>query len=184
MATHSNSLAGKIPWIEEPSGLQSMGLQRVGHNLATKQHEAPARLFLKSPNHTKHLCPPHVVLSWNALLDLSLWLAHFLYHLWGQLLVPWHPSVSLYHGTSFQCQEIIHGFLHVVGTKSFIPRCWNSNHLWKHHEEHLSWKGYRWAGVPAVLSWDFPKMGVCKLWCNPTVRPGSIQGPCTSPTAT
>ena len=68
-----------------------------------------------------------------------------------------HPSVSLYHGTSFQCQEIIHGFLHVVGTKSFIPRCWNSNHLWKHHEEHLSWKGYGWAGVPAVLSWDFPK---------------------------
>ena len=32
MATHSSNLAGKIPWTEEPGGLQSMGLQRVGHN--------------------------------------------------------------------------------------------------------------------------------------------------------
>ena len=32
MATYSNMLAWKIPWIEEPGGLQSMGLQRVGHD--------------------------------------------------------------------------------------------------------------------------------------------------------
>ena len=32
MATHSSILAWKIPWMEEPGGLQSMGLQRVGHN--------------------------------------------------------------------------------------------------------------------------------------------------------
>ena len=32
MATHSSILASKIPWIEEPDGLQSMGLQRVGRN--------------------------------------------------------------------------------------------------------------------------------------------------------
>ena len=32
MATHSSILAWRIPWTEEPSGLQSMGLQRVGHN--------------------------------------------------------------------------------------------------------------------------------------------------------
>ena len=31
MATHSKILAGRIPWTEEPDGLQSMGLQRVGH---------------------------------------------------------------------------------------------------------------------------------------------------------
>ena len=31
MATHSSILARKIPWTEEPGGLQSMGLQRVGH---------------------------------------------------------------------------------------------------------------------------------------------------------
>ena len=32
MATHSSTLAWRIPWVEEPGGLQSMGLQRVGHD--------------------------------------------------------------------------------------------------------------------------------------------------------
>ena len=35
MATHSSTLAWKIPWTEEPGGLQSMGSQRVGHDWAT-----------------------------------------------------------------------------------------------------------------------------------------------------
>ena len=35
MATHSSTLAWKIPWTEEPGRLQSMGSQRVGHNWAT-----------------------------------------------------------------------------------------------------------------------------------------------------
>ena len=32
-----STLAWRIPWTEEPGGLQSMGSQRVGHDLATKQ---------------------------------------------------------------------------------------------------------------------------------------------------
>ena len=32
MATHSSILAWRSPWTEEPGGLQSMGLQKVGHN--------------------------------------------------------------------------------------------------------------------------------------------------------
>ena len=32
MATHSSILAWRIPWTEEPGGLQSMRSQRVGHN--------------------------------------------------------------------------------------------------------------------------------------------------------
>ena len=35
MAPHSSTLAWKIPWTEEPGGLQSMGSLRVGHNWAT-----------------------------------------------------------------------------------------------------------------------------------------------------
>ena len=35
MATHSSILAWKIPWTEEPGGLQSMGSQRVRHNRET-----------------------------------------------------------------------------------------------------------------------------------------------------
>ena len=38
MATHSSILAWEISWTEEPSGLQSMGSQRVEYDLATKQH--------------------------------------------------------------------------------------------------------------------------------------------------
>ena len=32
MAAHSSTLAWKIPWMEEPGRLESMGLQRVGHD--------------------------------------------------------------------------------------------------------------------------------------------------------
>ena len=35
MAPHSSTLAWKIPWAEEPGGLQSMGSLRVGHDWAT-----------------------------------------------------------------------------------------------------------------------------------------------------
>ena len=37
MATHSNILAWRIPWTEEPGGLQSTGSQRVRGDLVTKQ---------------------------------------------------------------------------------------------------------------------------------------------------
>ena len=40
MATHSSILAWEIPWTEEPAGLQSLGSQRLGHNLATKQQQS------------------------------------------------------------------------------------------------------------------------------------------------
>ena len=36
MATHSSILAWKIQWTEEPGRLQSVGLQRVGHDSATE----------------------------------------------------------------------------------------------------------------------------------------------------
>ena len=34
-ATHSSTLAWRIPWTEEPGGLQSLGSRRVGHDQAT-----------------------------------------------------------------------------------------------------------------------------------------------------
>jgi len=37
IATHSRILAWRIPWTEEPGGLQSLGSQRVRQDLATKQ---------------------------------------------------------------------------------------------------------------------------------------------------
>ena len=39
MATYSSILAWRVPWREEPSGLQSMGLHRVGHDCVTKHKQ-------------------------------------------------------------------------------------------------------------------------------------------------
>ena len=39
MATHSSILAWKVPWTEEPGGLQSMESQRVKHGWATNIHK-------------------------------------------------------------------------------------------------------------------------------------------------
>ena len=58
MATHPSILAWRIPWTEEPGGLWSMGPQRVGHDLATKQQQQQARnglqwFFKNSPADSK-----------------------------------------------------------------------------------------------------------------------------------
>ena len=47
MATHSSILAWKIPWTEEPGRLQSMGLQRVGHDLTSyRAYQGPRTLLI------------------------------------------------------------------------------------------------------------------------------------------
>ena len=50
VATHSNILAWRIPFTEEPGGLQSMGVARVRHDLATKP--PPAGSFLEKGTQT------------------------------------------------------------------------------------------------------------------------------------
>ena len=47
MAAHSSVLAWEIPWIEEPGRLESMGLQRVRHDLATKHHHQHTYLLVR-----------------------------------------------------------------------------------------------------------------------------------------
>ena len=44
MAIHSSILAWRIPWTEEPGGLQSTGSQSVGHDLANKHSTAGQEL--------------------------------------------------------------------------------------------------------------------------------------------
>ena len=49
MATHSSILAWRIPWTEEPGGLQSMGLQRTGDdgiNLHACTHQGNPPIFI------------------------------------------------------------------------------------------------------------------------------------------
>ena len=46
MAPHTSILAREIPWTEEPGRLQSMELQRIGHDLAIKQQQQQLHLAL------------------------------------------------------------------------------------------------------------------------------------------
>ena len=72
IATHSSTLAWKIPWTEEPGRLQFMGLQRVGHDWATS-------LSLFTFMHWRRKWqPPPVFFSgesqgWGSLVGCHLW---------------------------------------------------------------------------------------------------------------
>ena len=48
MATHSRILAWRIPWTEEPGGLQSMGTQRVGHHRAINTMATNTNVYIVS----------------------------------------------------------------------------------------------------------------------------------------
>ena len=82
MATHSSILTWRIPWREEPGGLQSTGLQRVGYDWATslqgrisgEYHSAfpwvfssEAPLQNKAEGVWKSLCSIKIILSWRHL---------------------------------------------------------------------------------------------------------------------
>ena len=72
MAPHSSTLAWKIPWMEEPGGLQSMGSRRVGHDRATS-------LSLFTLMHWRRKWQPTPVLlpgksqGWESLVGCRLW---------------------------------------------------------------------------------------------------------------
>ena len=69
MATHSSVFAWKIPWTEDPSGLQFGGLQRVGHNWAQHSHHSVDE-FQRSPLRISGL---FLLSSWWECNSASLW---------------------------------------------------------------------------------------------------------------
>ena len=62
MVTHSSILVWKIPWTEKPGGLQCMGLQRVGHDLATEHEhvDKKTKYFTFSKEISKKLIIKHL----------------------------------------------------------------------------------------------------------------------------
>ena len=62
MATHSSVLAWEIPWTEEPGGLQFMGSQTVGHDLATKTTNSIHNTFV-TPCTIARQAPPSMGFS-------------------------------------------------------------------------------------------------------------------------
>ena len=79
MASHSSILAWKIPWTEEPGGLQSMWLQRIGHDWATEPEKAMATYsstlawkipFSEGPGGLQSMGSPRIRHNWATSLSL------------------------------------------------------------------------------------------------------------------
>ena len=68
MATHSSILPGESPWTEEPGGLQSTGLQRIGHDWSTK-HISPPQ------------CMPQKKMTYLFIWVASRWTFHFAWNI-------------------------------------------------------------------------------------------------------
>ena len=58
MVTHSRIFAWRIPWTEEPGGLQSMGSQRVRHDRATKQQQQVISISVQPSSLVKYRTKP------------------------------------------------------------------------------------------------------------------------------
>ena len=72
MATHSGILAWRIPWTEEPGRLQSMELQRVGHDLVTKRHNDSFVLVSRGGGVQSLSCVRLFATPWTAACQASL----------------------------------------------------------------------------------------------------------------
>ena len=72
MAPHSSTLAWKIPWMEEPGGLQSMGSRRVGHKGATSLSLFTFMHWKKKWQFTPVLLPGESQ-RWGRLVGCRLW---------------------------------------------------------------------------------------------------------------
>ena len=103
-ATHSSILAWRIPWTEEPGGLQSMGSQRVEHDWATSKKRKDSKsipfrnlqaVFMKWPHH--FIFPPEVnessSFSISSLFGVT-WLFHTSY-VWSAFQVVSHYGFDL-----------------------------------------------------------------------------------------
>ena len=86
MAPHSSVLAWKIPWAEEPGGLLSMGLHRVGHDWSNLAAAAAAAMASKAEHFfTGHLYTGYsdiFLVQFKGGLSLYGWVVRVLYILW------------------------------------------------------------------------------------------------------
>ena len=77
-ASHSSTLAWKIPWMEEPEKLRSMGLPRVTHDWATSLYlstliPTSAREVTRSPEHHKIFCRNQAKMFWISGRSICCW---------------------------------------------------------------------------------------------------------------
>ena len=113
MAIHSIIHAWKIPWTEEPGGLQSVGPQRVGHDWATNIHTHT--LLLRTLHHP--LCAPWM-LCLVAQSCLTLWTV------WP--MDPLSSSVQMDSpgkNTGVGCHALLQRIFWTQGSNPGLPHC-------------------------------------------------------------
>ena len=120
MATHSSTLAWKIPWIEEPHRLQSMGLQKVG-----REYPLPVDIIWPSAqtrtmgNITNSILIPlsvHPIIDWVFLLYFLNISLIFLIYLHCFIIDSCYWSLPLFPSWPILCDILI----------SFLYRCYES----------------------------------------------------------
>ena len=148
MATHSSTFAWKIPWTEEHGRLQFMGLQRVGHNWATKHHHHNTFLLEKS-------CRKSIIFKTKKFHQI-------------QLLAP--KFVRANRLEVFDCVQEKQ-LTHLPGMTNFVPSdyiWWKcllftfANQKWLPQSEH---------GQSDVVSWKLSEVNVSK-WISTSI--GSV----------
>ena len=142
MAPHSSTLAWKIPRIEEPDRLKSMGLHRVGHNWSDLAAAAAELSFLFLPF---LFFPGAPILKWTCGLELSRSF-HLLFILYFLLKYNWLTILD-----SFQ--------VYSTGIQYF---CLSQN---DHYIKQILWDSFR------VQARGGPRDGACRApgWVNMTV---------------
>ena len=103
MATHSSTLPWKIPWMEEPGKLQSMGLQRVAHDWAASLQRRSTEVLTLY----KSLSILHFTCSSNPLTPVYLW-SPFLFSPLLSALQSFWLLLVLEHGTHSSVLRWLH----------------------------------------------------------------------------
>ena len=85
MATYSSILSWKIPWTKEPGRLQSMGLQRIGDDLATECMHTHTHAHTHAHTHTRTDTHTHAHAHTRT---------HTHMHIRTGLVAPWHVGSS------------------------------------------------------------------------------------------
>ena len=177
MAAHSSILVWRIPWTEEPGGVQSMGLQRAGHDWATNTFTfhflsftyLKSYLILKS-NHFSYFYSGVHKVGWHAIIKVCEYSLVFQTAL--RMTGSWEHRIVKFKFCL--CSEIVKE-KKIARARGFTNLLDNENHSVKFSHSVVS-DSLRSHGLQhARLPCPSPTPGACSdscpssWWCHPTI---------------
>ena len=134
MATHSSNLARRIPWTEEPGGLQSMGSRRAGHDWEINTNTQGSTIC---PTVTAqlnfHFIQVWIILFANNVTPVYKWINQF------RINTEISSSTTLYLSLNARCRQ-----------HQLILQVWNlwTKHQTKFQNPEISFVKWRWPCLP------------------------------------